>query len=39
MVKYEYSYGFSGKEQNEIMKIAEENLETIKTAWDEHFKG
>jgi len=37
-VKYEYSYGFTGKEQNEILKITEDRIETIKTAWNEYFK-
>jgi len=37
-VRYEYSYGFTGKEQSEILKIVEDRIETIKTAWDEYFK-
>jgi hypothetical protein len=37
-VREEYSYGFTGKQRKEIKKIILDNLDTLKTAWYEHFK-
>ncbi len=34
----EYSYGFTNKQRREINKIISENIQTIKKAWDEHFR-
>ncbi len=36
-IEFEYSYGFTTKEQKKILSLVEENLETIKSKWYEHF--
>lgn len=33
------AYGFSSKELREITQIANENIQKIKEAWNEFFKG
>ena len=34
----EYFYGFTAKQQNQILKLAQEHLETFKTKWHDYFK-
>ena len=36
-INIEYSYGFTGKEQKEILEIVNSSKEIIKTSWHEHF--
>ena len=36
--KVEYFYGFTAKQQKQILKFAEEHLETFKTKWHDYFK-
>ena len=36
-VLVEYSYNFTVRENRDIRKLVNENLETLKKAWDEYF--
>ncbi len=38
-ISLEYNYGFTFKELSKFHKIIEENSETIKTKWNEHFNN
>ena len=37
LINLEYNYGYSAKELNEIHKIIEENVDIIRSKWNEHF--
>ena len=36
-IEEEYLYGFTIREAKEIKKLIEDNLETLKNAWNEYF--
>lgn len=36
-IELAYSYGFNSKEISRIRKLIIDNIETIKTKWNEHF--
>jgi len=38
VISFEYAYGFSSKEQKEILEIVNKNFENIKKVWDEYFE-
>lgn len=36
-VRYMYSYGFTKRQQKQILEIVAQNLELLKTKWNEYF--
>lgn len=38
IIEEEYFYGFSSREIKEVKKIVTENIELLKSAWNEYFE-